>query len=252
MLSQGRLRDALTHARAALAHADTFENRLVATAIVDESRHPFILEARVTLAEPPRIAAALTQTRIVIASAASLHLIDLPDAKPAATIALPGTPMYLVPLGPDRFLVALPDRFLICTAMPLAITASIHLDDGPLDVAATPDGKTIALLFASRVEARDGHDPERILASAPTNLRAPRAGSANPFRVSISPSGHTVLALGSDPWGPSTILNVSAGTNRAITPLRVNCRLLDDTTLIGLSATSNEGWLEFSSIDFSA
>ena len=253
MLSQGRLREALTHARAALAHADTFENRLVATEIVDGARNPFILEARVALSEPPRIAAALTQKRIVIASASALYLVSLPDAKPAASLALPGTPMYLVPLGPDRFLVALPDRLLICTATPLAIARSIPLDDGPLDVTATPDGKTIALLFTSRVEARDGNDPSRVLASAPTKLRAPRIGAmrASRFHVSISPSGHTVLALGSDPWSPSTILDVLTGTNRAITPQRVGCRLLDDTTLIGLGVVAGEAALDFWTVDFS-
>src|ERR1043165_3518934 len=118
--------------------------------------------------------------------------------------------MYLVPLDPNRFLVTLPDRLLICTATPLAIARSIPLDDGPLDVTGTPVGKTIALLFTSRVEARDGNDASRVLASAPTKPRAPRIGAmrASRFHVSISPSGHTVLALGCDPWSPSYILDV--------------------------------------------
>jgi serine/threonine protein kinase/WD40 repeat protein len=251
MLSQGRLREALTHARAALAHADTLENRLVASEIVEAARNPFTLEARIALSEPPRVAAALTAKNVVIGSASALYLVSPPDSKPSATLALPGTPMYLVPMGANRFLVGLPDRLLICTAAPLAIEKSTPLEDAPLDVAATPDGQTIALLFPSRVEARDGKDPARVLAFAPARLRAPRAGVSSPFRVSISPSGNTVLAMGADS-GSSTLLDVTTGTNRSVAPVRVDCRLINDTSLVGLVPDNSGSALGITTVDLSS
>jgi WD40 repeat protein/DNA/RNA endonuclease YhcR with UshA esterase domain len=253
MLGQGRLREALAHARAALAHADTFENRLVATAVVEAARDPFTLDARVVLPDAPLLAAALTETRIVIASASALYTVNLPDSKPSAHLALPGTPMHLIPLGPDRFLMALPDRLLVCAAAPLAIETSIPIDDAPLDIAATSDGRTVALLFTSRVEARDGKNLSRVLAFAPVKLRAPRAGirSTTPFRVSISPSGNSVLAAGSSPNAPNTLLNVITGTNRTITTGLINCRLIDDASLVGLAASGGSDPLHFWTLDCS-
>jgi DNA-binding beta-propeller fold protein YncE len=228
------------------------ENRQVASEIVEAARDPFTLEARIALSEPPRVAAALTEKIVVIGSASALYLVSPPDSKPSATLALPGTPMYLVPLGTNRFLVALPDRLLICTAAPLAIEKSTPLEDAPLDVAATPDGKTIALLFPSRVEARDGKDPSRVLAFAPAKLRAARAGTINPFRVSISPSGNAVLAMGADTWGPSTLLDVITGTTRSVTPTRMDCRLINDTSLVGLIPDNGAGALGITTVDFSS
>jgi serine/threonine protein kinase/DNA/RNA endonuclease YhcR with UshA esterase domain len=251
MLSQGRLREALTHARAALSHADTFENRLVANAIVDAARNPFTLDGRVALSEPPRLAAALGPTRIAIATATALHIVSPPDARPFATLALPGTPFHLLPLSPDRLLVTLPNQILLCTTAPLAVQATIPIQDTLLDVAATPGAQTVALLFTSRVEARDGQDLTRVIASAPVNLRTPRSGTISRFRVSISPSGKTILAAGSSPYAPNILLDVANKTNRAINAGLITCHIIDDRSLVGISASGSGDRLTLATLDFS-
>ncbi len=241
MLVEGRLRAAFQHARAAAEHSPSFENGMLLSEIARAAREHFILEARVRLPEPPKLAVQLGEGTLVAATSAGLYRADMVSGKVSAPLALPTAPIRLEPLGTDRVLAQFPgNRLEIFAAEGLRSLAAFKADDEIVDLAVNPTGNTLGLLFRRRMEVRDPRSGFRLQDSAKVDVRKPKSyyGVWKP-RLNMSPSGKTLLTQTASANGKHYLWTRSGRPAREIRLDVPQAQLRDDTRIVAFASGSH-------------